>query len=71
VGYLLYFAILVSAVSGMGTGVINPFRTIASLQIVIPQIQKRLALISVMATLVFVLITGYGILFSNLSMEAY
>lgn len=71
VGYLLYFAILVSTVSGMGTGVINPFRTIASLQIVIPQIQKKLALISVMATLVFVLITGCGILFSNLSMEAY
>jgi hypothetical protein len=71
VGYPLYFAILVSAVSGMGTGVINPFRIFPSLHNVIPHIQKRLALISTLSTLIFVLITGYGILFSNLHMEPY
>ncbi len=71
VGYPLYVAILVSAVSGIGTGVINPFRTLPSLHNVIFRIQKKLALVSLLSILVFVLITGYSILFSNLSMEAY
>ncbi len=71
VGYLIYLAILVSAVSGMGTGIINPFQKIPSLHKVIPPLQKRLALISTLSTLVLVVITGYSILFSNLSMEAY
>ncbi|MBU3981924.1 MAG: hypothetical protein KJ985_00195 [Proteobacteria bacterium] len=71
VGYPMYLAILVSAVSGLGTGIINPFRNIASLCNVIPRIQKRLALISILSNSAFVLIAGYGILFSNLSMAAY
>jgi hypothetical protein len=71
VGYPLYLAILVSAVSGLGAGVINPFRKIDSLHDVIPRIQKRLSLISILANSLLVLIAGYGILFSNLSMAAY
>jgi hypothetical protein len=71
VGYLMYLAILVSAVSGLGAGVINPFRNVVSLHDIIPRIQKRLALISILANSVFVLIAGYGLLFSNLSMTAY
>lgn len=71
VGYPLYLAILVSAVSGLGVGVINPFRTIASLRDVIPPIQKRLALISILANSVFIFTAGYGILSSNLSMSVY
>jgi hypothetical protein len=68
VGYFLYTAILAGAVAGMGTGVIHPFRAIASLRHLIPRIQRQLALISLLATAVFVGITGYAILFSNLSM---
>jgi hypothetical protein len=71
VGYFLYLAILVSAISGMGTGVINPFRSIASLQGIVPAVQKRLALISIIATSVVVSIAGGSILFSNLSMGAF
>ncbi len=71
IGYPLYTALLVSAVFGMGTGLIDPFRTIPSLYKVIPPLQKRLALISTLSTLAFVMMTGWSILFSNLSMEAY
>jgi hypothetical protein len=71
IGYPLYTALLVSAIFGMGTGVIDPFRTITSLHSVIPPLQKRLALISTLSTLAFVLMTGTSILFSNLSMKAY
>ena len=71
VGYPLYLAILVSAVSGLGVGAINSFRRIASLHDVIPRIQKRLSLISILANFTLVLISGQGILFSNLSMAGY
>jgi hypothetical protein len=71
VGYPMYLSILVSAVCGLGAGIVNPFRYIESLRNVIPGIQKRLAFVSVLANMIFVLIAGYGILFSNLSMAAY
>lgn len=71
VGYPIHVAILVSAVTGLGTGAIEPFRKIASLQDSIPRLQKRLALVSILSHLIFVLISGYGVLFSNLSMAAY
>ena len=68
IGYPLYGAMLVSAVAGMGTGVIHPFRNVASLREIIPPMQKRLACVSVIATLIFAAISGYGIFSSNLSM---
>lgn len=71
VGYPIYGAILVSAVSGLGIGVLLPFRKIASLRDVVPRLQKRLALISILSNSVLALISGYGVLFSNLSMAAY
>jgi hypothetical protein len=71
VGYPLYLAILVSVLSGLGAGVLNPYRKIDSLHEVIPCIQKRLALISMLANIVFFFVSGYGILSSNLSLAAY
>ncbi len=68
IGYFLYAAILIGTVFGMGTGVIDPFRSIASLRHVIPRVERQLALTSILATLVFLGITGYILLFSNLSM---
>ena len=71
VGYLLYVTPLLSAIFGIGTGIINPFRTITSLQNVIPPLQRRLALISIISSAAFLLIAGSGILFSDLSMAQY
>lgn len=70
IGYLLYAAMVVSAVSGMGTGVVQPFRSIPSLQQIIPSMQKKMALISLLAAAIFVLITGSAIVFSSLSIAA-
>lgn len=70
VGYLLYLLILTGTVSGIGTGVIDMFQAILSLRDVVPRIQNRLALISIISTALFVLITCYEIIFSNLSMFA-
>ncbi len=71
IGYFLYAALLVGAITGIGTGVINPFRTIPSLHDAVPRMQKKLARISLIATLAFVLMTGWSILFSNLTLKAY
>lgn len=68
IGYPMYGAMLVSAVSGMGAGAIHPFRAVASLRQVVPRIQKRFALVSVVAILIFALITGSGLFFSSLKM---
>lgn len=70
IGYPIYGAILVSSLSGMGTGLIQPFRTIASLQEIVPKMQKKLSLISIIATLAWVLLAGYSILSSSLTMTA-
>jgi hypothetical protein len=70
IGYPLYAAMLVSAVCGMGTGIIQPFRTVATLRQVIPAMQRKLALASLIATLAFVVITGYSMLFSNLKIAS-
>lgn len=71
VGYALYSAILVGAVAGMGAGAIMPFRNIETLKLIIPIIQKRLALAALVSNLIFVLIAGCGVFFSNLTMAAY
>ncbi|MBV5326494.1 MAG: hypothetical protein JZU65_02475 [Chlorobium sp.] len=71
IGYPIYGAILVSAICGTGTGVIHPFRTIASLHEVVPAMQKRLTLVSIFSTLALVLIAGYSLLSSNLTLAAY
>ncbi len=71
VGYFLYLAILAGGIFGLGSGVINPFSKTQSLLYIVPNLQKRLALISILSILTFAVISGYGILFSDLSMQAY
>jgi hypothetical protein len=71
VGYWIYATILVGAVSGLGVGSLMPFRKIHSIKEIVPRIQKKLALISILSYAAFVSIVGYGILFSNLTMSAY
>ena len=69
IGYPLYVALLGSAITGMGVGVLMPFRKIDSLQEVIPTLQRRLAMVSVFLILVFTAIVTYRVIFSNLILE--
>jgi positive regulator of sigma E activity len=66
VGYPLYVTLLCGVVSGMGIGILTPFKTKASLAAVVPAFQSKLALLSFICYAVFTLIMLYRILISNL-----
>jgi len=69
VGYALYSAFLLGSVSGLGVGVTMPFREIESLHAVLPGIQRRLTAISLMAFLLFLIVSLCGMAFSSLRLE--
>jgi hypothetical protein len=56
-------------VCGAGTGLLMPFRKIPSLKDIIPAVQKRLALVSVVLYLMFTVLVTAQIVFSQLRME--
>jgi hypothetical protein len=66
VGYPFYLGILGAAVCGMGAGVIAPFRRIGSLTKVLPQVQRRLTLASLLSLGAFLAMTVWGMASSNL-----
>ncbi|HUI45715.1 MAG TPA: hypothetical protein VL122_07030 [Nitrospirota bacterium] len=66
IGYPLYLTLLSGAVSGMGVGILTPFKKRASLVDVIPVLQKKLAFFSFVCYALFALIVLYRILTSNL-----
>jgi hypothetical protein len=53
VGYLLYGSVLCGSLSGMGVGALEPFRNVPSLRPVVPPMQRRLALVSVILYILF------------------
>jgi hypothetical protein len=71
IGYPLYLALLGSAVCGMGVGVLMPFRNGKSLSNLIPSIQRRLVLVSLILFLIFAAIVTYRMVFSDFILEGY
>jgi len=69
VGYPLYMTLLGGTISGMGVGVLMPFRNIKSLTGILPSIQRRLALISVILFLAFAALVTLRMIFSGLILE--
>jgi len=70
IGYPLYIALFGSAVSGMGVVVaLMPFRDRKSLSKIIPSIQRKLVLVSLILLLVFTALVTYRILLSPLILE--
>jgi hypothetical protein len=53
VGYLLYGSVLCGSLAGMGVGALEPFRNVLSLKPVVPPMQRRLALASVVLYVLF------------------
>jgi len=53
IGYPLYLAMLGGGVCGLGVGVLQPFRRVPSLLAIIPPVQRRLALWSLLLYLLF------------------
>jgi hypothetical protein len=71
VGYPLYITLLGGTISGVGTGLLMPFRGVKSLSTVLPSIQKRLALISAILFLIFTFIVTYRMVFTDFILEGY
>jgi hypothetical protein len=65
VGYPIYFLLFGGAVCGMGVGVLMPFRNLPSLAEIIPSFQKKLTLISLVLSVIFLLTVTHRILFSD------
>jgi hypothetical protein len=65
VGYALYATLLGGAVSGLGVGALKPFIAHPSLSRVIPLIQRRLALVSLVMYLLFTLIVSWRMIFTS------
>lgn len=68
VGYLLYATLFGGAVAGLGTGVLMPFRKIGSLVRIIPDIQRRLALVTLVCYVMFTLVVVWKMIYSALKL---
>ncbi|HEX9006774.1 MAG TPA: hypothetical protein VF889_05740 [Bacteroidota bacterium] len=66
VGYVLYAALLGGGVAGMGTGALTPFRKRPSMVRVIPQLQRRLTLVTLLLYGLFTALASYQMLASPL-----
>jgi hypothetical protein len=71
IGYLLYALLLSGAVSGLGIGILLPFRKKKSLEKIIPPILRKLAFVAMSSYAIFALIATYQMIFSNLRLEGY
>jgi hypothetical protein len=71
IGYPLYLTVLGGALSGVGVGVLSPFRNTKSLSGIIPSVQRKLALTSVILFFIFTVIVTGRMLISELILEGY
>ncbi len=71
VGYPLYAALFTGSFFGMMTGMVEPLKKIGSLSAVVPAIQRKWAVITIWATVIFLLITLYPMIFLPFKLEGY
>lgn len=65
-GYLLYVPLFAATAAGIGAGVVQPFRHIASLRDVVPRVSTRLAAFAAGGFLLFALVATFMVARSNL-----
>ena len=71
IGYPLYLALLTAGITGAGVGVIDRFRGIPSLQLVVPRLQKALSTWSMAGYIIFTAISIYPMIFSDFRLDGY
>ena len=71
IGYPLYLSLFAAGIVGASVGIIDRFKDAPSLTPVIPVLQKRLCLFSMIGYTVFTLIASYPIVFSDFILEGY
>jgi hypothetical protein len=69
IGYALYAALLGGTISGVGAGMLTPFRGMKSLSEIVPSIQRRLALAAVILFLIFTVIVTCRMVFTDFVLE--
>ncbi len=69
IGYALYLALIGAGIAGMGVGVLMPFRGLRSLDTVIPLLQKRLTLISLVLLILFTGMATYPMVFTDFILD--
>lgn len=67
-GYPLYLTLLGGTLTGLGVGILTPFRAVTSLKESLPAIQKSLALVSLTLYALFTAMVMQQMIFSNLKM---
>jgi hypothetical protein len=68
IGYPVYMTLLGGVVSGVGVGVLMPFRNIKSLRDILPSVQRRLAILALICYTLLTAIVSYQLIFSNLKL---
>lgn len=71
IGYLLYSTLLAGVVSGLGVGVLMPFRKIKSLSLILPLFQRRLVIISLVSYMLFAGLSFYRMLSTDFTMQLF
>ena len=71
IGYALYLSLLPAGIFGAGVGVLQRFSAQASLKRIIPVLQKRLCILSMIAYLAFIMISLYPMIFSDFILETH
>jgi hypothetical protein len=66
IGYPLFLALLGGEQAGLGVGIMTPYAEIGSLKEILPALQKKLVLLSLICYTLFTVIITYKIIFSNL-----
>jgi hypothetical protein len=69
IGYPIYIAILVGGVTGLGTGMLMPFRSVASLREILPRVLKNLTLASLASLLFLTLLVSWPILGTSFTLR--
>ena len=70
-GYPLYLALFSVGITGAGVGVIDRFRDVSSLKAVIPRLQKKFSIYSMVGYFVFTAIATYPLIFSDFKLGGY
>ena len=71
IGYPLYFTLFLGGITGAGVWLIDRHRHVVSLKTVMPRMQKKLCVFSILGFACFAVIAAFPMLFSDFKLEGY
>jgi len=70
IGYVLYVPLLTGGICGLGVGLLDRYRGLASLSERLPAIERKLALVSLTGYLLFAAVSSYPMVFSDFRLNS-